>query len=244
MTAQLNPRGDVAVLVPAAGAGVRLGPGPPKALRLLAGEPLLVHAVRRIVACEAVGALVVAAPPAEVDEVAALLAPVATVTVVAGGSTRQQSVCAALDAVPDRFEIVLVHDAARALAPSALVAAVADAVRAGNDAVIPVLPVVDTIKEVSALSEVLGTVDRSVLRAVQTPQGFRRQVLAMAHASAAAIDATDDAGLVEKLGVRVICVPGSEHALKITRPLDLAIAELLLTHSPSADLPGTPAPGA
>jgi 2-C-methyl-D-erythritol 4-phosphate cytidylyltransferase len=245
VTAQLNPRGDVAVLVPAAGAGVRLGPGAPKALRLLAGEPLLVHAVRRIVACEAVGALVVAAPPADIDEVADLLAPVATVTVVAGGSTRQQSVCAALDAVPDRFEIVLVHDAARALAPSALVAAVADAVRAGNDAVIPVLPVVDTIKEVSTLSEVLGTVDRSVLRAVQTPQGFRRQVLATAHASAAAtMDATDDAGLVEKLGVRVICVPGSEHALKITRPLDLAIAELLLAHPLSADLPGTPASGA
>jgi 2-C-methyl-D-erythritol 4-phosphate cytidylyltransferase len=191
-----------------------------------------------------VGALVVAAPPAEIDEVADLLAPVATVTVVAGGSTRQQSVCAALDAVPDRFEIVLVHDAARALAPSSLVAAVADAVRAGNDAVIPVLPVVDTIKEVSTLSEVLGTVDRSVLRAVQTPQGFRRQVLATAHASAAAMDATDDAGLVEKLGVRVICVPGSEHALKITRPLDLAIAELLLAHPLYADLPGTPASGA
>jgi 2-C-methyl-D-erythritol 4-phosphate cytidylyltransferase len=191
-----------------------------------------------------VGALVVAAPPAEIDEVADLLAPVATVTVVAGGSTRQQSVCAALDAVPDRFEIVLVHDAARALAPSSLVAAVADAVRAGNDAVIPVLPVVDTIKEVSTLSEVLGTVDRSVLRAVQTPQGFRRQVLATAHASAAAMDATDDAGLVEKLGVRVICVPGSEHALKITRPLDLAIAELLLAYPLSADLPGTPASGA
>jgi 2-C-methyl-D-erythritol 4-phosphate cytidylyltransferase len=237
VTAHLNPRGDVAVLVPAAGAGVRLGPGAPKALRLLAGEPLLVHAVRRIVACDAVGALVVAAPPAEINEVADLLAPVATVTVVAGGSTRQQSVCAALDAVPDRFEIVLVHDAARALAPSSLVAAVADAVRAGNDAVIPVLPVVDTIKEVSALSEVLGTVDRTVLRAVQTPQGFRRQVLAMAHASAAVMDATDDAGLVEKLGVRVVCVPGSEHALKITRPLDLAIAELLLTHPLSADLP-------
>jgi 2-C-methyl-D-erythritol 4-phosphate cytidylyltransferase len=237
VTAQLNPRGDVAVLVPAAGAGVRLGPGAPKALRLLAGEPLLVHAVRRIVACDAVGALVVAAPPAEINEVADLLAPVATVTIVAGGSTRQQSVCAALDAVPDRFEIVLVHDAARALAPSSLVAAVADAVRAGNDAVIPVLPVVDTIKEVSTLSEVLGTVDRSVLRAVQTPQGFRRQVLAMAHASAAVMDATDDAGLVEKLGVRVVCVPGSEHALKITRPLDLAIAELLLTHPLSADLP-------
>jgi 2-C-methyl-D-erythritol 4-phosphate cytidylyltransferase len=233
VTAQLNPRGDVAVLVPAAGAGTRLGPGAPKALRLLAGEPLLVHAVRRIASCDAVGIVVVAAPPAEIAEVTELLAPIAPVTVVPGGSTRQQSVGAALNAVPDRFEIVLVHDAARALAPALLFAAIADAIRAGNDAVIPVLPVVDTIKEVSALSEVLGTVDRSALRAVQTPQGFRRQMLAAAHASADAQDATDDAGMVEKLGVRVICVPGSEQALKITRPLDLAIAALLLSPDPA-----------
>jgi 2-C-methyl-D-erythritol 4-phosphate cytidylyltransferase len=230
VTAPVNLRGDVAVLVPAAGSGVRLGAGAPKALRPLAGEPLLVHAVRRVVACPAVGSVVVAAPPPDVASVRDLLAPIAPVTVVPGGATRQASVCAALDAVPERFDIVLVHDAARALAPPSLVTAVADAVREGNDAVIPVLPVVDTIKEVSATAsmEVLGTVDRSVLRAVQTPQGFRRAVLAAAHAAAADGDASDDAGLVEKLGVRVVCVPGSEHALKITRPLDLAIAALLL----------------
>jgi 2-C-methyl-D-erythritol 4-phosphate cytidylyltransferase len=235
VTAPLDQRGDVAVLVPAAGSGVRLGPGAPKALRLLRGEPLLVHAVRRVAACPAVGAIVVAAPPDQVADVEKLLAPVAPVTVVAGGATRQRSVAAALDAVPDPFHIVLVHDAARALAPPALVVAVADAVRAGHDAVIPVLPVVDTIKEVSASADVLGTVDRSVLRAVQTPQGFRRAVLAAAHAAAAADDASDDAGLVEKLGVRVRCVPGSEHAMKITRPFDLAVAELLL----SSTEPGT-----
>jgi 2-C-methyl-D-erythritol 4-phosphate cytidylyltransferase len=228
VTALLNRRGDVAVLVPAAGSGVRLGPGAPKALRPLRGEPLLVHAVRRVAACPQVGLVVVAAPPDQVTGVCELLAPVAPVTVVAGGATRQRSVAAALAAVPDRFDIVLVHDAARALAPPALVAAVADAVRAGQDAVIPVLPVIDTIKEVSATAEVLGTVDRSVLRAVQTPQGFRRSVLAAAHAHAADGDASDDAGLVEKLGVRVACVPGSEHAIKITRPFDLAVAELLL----------------
>jgi 2-C-methyl-D-erythritol 4-phosphate cytidylyltransferase len=151
----------------------------------------------------------------------------------------------ALAAVPDQFRIVLVHDAARALAPPELVASVADAVRAGHDAVIPVLPVIDTIKEVSSADDarsleaarpgpgviaahVLGTVDRSVLRAVQTPQGFRRELLVAAHAAGAADDATDDAGLVEKLGVRVWCVPGSDHAIKITRPFDLAVAELLL----------------
>lgn len=227
MTAQLNPRGDVAVLVPAAGAGVRLGPGAPKALRPLAGEPLLVHAVRRIAAAPSVHTIVVAAPAADVHSVRAMLAPVAPVTVVPGGAERQASVAAALAAVPAGPEIVLVHDAARALTPPELVESVAEAVRSGHDAVIPVLPVVDTIKEVDAGERVLGTVDRSALRAVQTPQGFRRSVLAAAHA-AAGDPLTDDAGLVEKQGVPVVCVTGSELALKITRPFDLALAEHLL----------------
>ncbi|MFI7431051.1 2-C-methyl-D-erythritol 4-phosphate cytidylyltransferase [Micromonospora sp. NPDC049836] len=227
MTAQLNPRGDVAVLVPAAGAGVRLGPGAPKALRPLAGEPLLVHAVRRVAAAASVHTIVVAAPAADVEAVRALLAPVAPVTVVPGGAERQASVAAALAAVPAGPEIVLVHDAARALTPPALVESVAAAVRAGHDAVIPVLPVVDTIKEVDTGERVLGTVDRSALRAVQTPQGFRRSVLAAAH-EAAGDPLTDDAGLAEKQGVPVFCVPGSELALKITRPFDLALAEYLL----------------
>ncbi|WP_432955827.1 2-C-methyl-D-erythritol 4-phosphate cytidylyltransferase [Micromonospora haikouensis] len=227
MTAQLNPRGDVAVLVPAAGAGVRLGPGAPKALRPLAGEPLLVHAVRRIAAAASVHTIVVAAPAAEVDAVRDLLAPVAPVTVVPGGAERQASVAAALAAVPAGPEIILVHDAARALTPPGLVESVAAAVRSGHDAVIPVLPVVDTIKEVGPGEVVLGTVDRSALRAVQTPQGFRRAVLTAAHA-AAGDPLTDDAGLVEKQGVPVVCVPGSEYALKVTRPFDLALAEHLL----------------
>ncbi|WCN81208.1 2-C-methyl-D-erythritol 4-phosphate cytidylyltransferase [Micromonospora sp. LH3U1] len=227
MTAQLNPRGDVAVLVPAAGAGVRLGPGRPKALRLLAGEPLLVHAVRRLAAAPSVHTIVVAAPVAEVEAVRELLALVAPVIVVAGGAERQASVAAALAAVPAGPTIVLVHDAARALTPPELVESVAAAVRDGCDAVIPVLPVVDTIKEVGAGEVVLGTVDRSALRAVQTPQGFRRAVLSAAHA-AAGDSLTDDAGLVEKQGITVSCVPGSEYALKITRPFDLALAEHLL----------------
>jgi 2-C-methyl-D-erythritol 4-phosphate cytidylyltransferase len=205
---------------------VRLGPGGPKALRLLGGEPLLVHAVRRVASAGA-DCIVVAAPPDEVDAVRRLLDPVAPAVVVPGGQTRQESVSLALAAVPDEFEIILVHDAARAMAPSSLAIAVAEAVRAGHDAVIPVLPVVDTIKEVTTSGQVVGTVDRGVLRAVQTPQGFRRTVLAAAHAGA--VDhLTDDAGLVEKLGVPVFCVPGDEAAMKITRPVDLLIAEALL----------------
>jgi 2-C-methyl-D-erythritol 4-phosphate cytidylyltransferase len=136
-------------------------------------------------------------------------------------------VAAALAAVSGDVDIILVHDAARALAPAELVEAVAAAVRAGRPAVIPVLPVADTVKEVGSDGLVLGTVDRSALRIVQTPQGFRRAVLAAAHAGAAD-PLTDDAGLVEKAGVPVSCIPGSELALKITRPLDLVIAEALL----------------
>jgi 2-C-methyl-D-erythritol 4-phosphate cytidylyltransferase len=220
VTAQLNARGDVAVLVMGAGSGVRLGPGAPKALRLLAGEPLLVHAVRRVAAAPSVRLIVVAAPPGQEAAVRALLAPIAPVTVVAGGAERQESVSRALDAVPSGVAIVLVHDAARALTPPELLESVAAAVRSGSPAVIPVLPVVDTIKEVAPGGDtVLGTVDRSVLRSVQT--------LAAAHRSG--LDPhTDDAGMVEKAGVAVTCVPGSDLALKITRPIDLVLAEALL----------------
>jgi 2-C-methyl-D-erythritol 4-phosphate cytidylyltransferase len=230
VTAQLNARGDVAVLVPAAGAGLRLGPGGPKALRLLAGEPLLVHAVRRVAAAPSVRLIVVAAPAAEVDAVRDLLAPIAAVTVVAGGAERQESVSLALAVVPADVAIVLVHDAARALTPPQLIESVAAAVRAGHPAVIPVLPIVDTVKEVGrsgSAEVVIGTVDRTVLRSVQTPQGFRRAVLAEVHA-AATDPLTDDAGLVEKAGLPVTCVPGSDLAMKITRPLDLILAEALL----------------
>ena len=235
VTAQHDMRGDVAVLVPAAGLGLRLGPGGPKALRLLAGEPLLIHAIRRVASAPSVGCVVVAAPSDDVAFVVSLLTPISAVPtceiiVVAGGGIRQESVALALAAVPARFEIILVHDAARALAPVALVEAVAAQVRDGRDAVIPALPVVDTIKEVGVAGTVVGTVDRSVLWSVQTPQGFRRATLAAAHAGTAD-EHTDDAGMVEKLGVPVHVVAGDELAFKITRPMDLIIAEALLARS-------------
>jgi 2-C-methyl-D-erythritol 4-phosphate cytidylyltransferase len=228
VTAQTKVRGDVAILVPAAGLGVRMGPGAPKALRLLAGEPLLVHAVRNVAGAPSVGLIVVAAPPPDLAAVRALLATERVpVVVVAGGATRQASVACALSAVPAKFDLVLVHDAARALTPPSLIEAVAAKLRSGSSAVIPALPVVDTIKRVGESSEVVATVDRSVLRAVQTPQGFRRATLAAAHAGAAD-DHTDDAGLAEQAGVRVDTVPGDDLAFKITRPFDLAIAEALI----------------
>jgi 2-C-methyl-D-erythritol 4-phosphate cytidylyltransferase len=181
-------------------------------------------------AAPSVGCVVVAAPADSVAAVRELLSSISEqveVLVVAGGASRQMSVAAALAAVPERYDIVLVHDAARALAPPELVERVAAAVREGHAAVIPVLPVVDTIKHVQLSGEVMATLDRSVLRAVQTPQGFQRPTLVQAHA-AAVDDHTDDAGMAEKIGVRVWTVPGEESALKITRPFDLAVAELLL----------------
>jgi 2-C-methyl-D-erythritol 4-phosphate cytidylyltransferase len=226
----------VGVVVPAAGAGTRLGPGRPKALRELAGEPLLVHAVRRLRACPSVGPVVVAAPAALVEEVVALLAAY-DVAVVPGGEERQDSVRAALAALPAEVELVLVHDAARALVPVEVVEAVVAALRAGAQAVVPVVAVADTVKRVGVAGEVLATVPRDDLRAVQTPQGFARRVLEAAHRSAHA-PLTDDAGLVEAAGVAVQTVPGSAEAFKVTTALDLLLAEALLTRGLTRGLTG------
>ena len=132
------------------------------------------------------------------------------------------------------MDVVLVHDAARPLVPSDVVDRVATAVRSGSDAVIPTLGVVDTIKEVDAEGVVRTTLDRSRLHAVQTPQGFARAVLQRAHADSDGEDATDDAGLVERMGVTVTVVPGDEEAFKITRPLDLVLAEAILVRRRAA----------
>ena len=216
----------VAVVVPAAGAGARFGGGVPKALALLAGEPLLVHAVRALRAAPSVVTVVVAAPAAHLGAVTALLAPY-DVVVIAGGPTRQDSVGLALAALPPEVDLVLVHDAARCLAPTRVVEDVVAALRAGAGAVVPVLEVVDTLKRVDAAGQVRGTVDRAGLRIVQTPQGFARALLERAHA--AGLDAlTDDAGLVEALGAPVLTIPGSDEGFKLTRPQDLLLAEAVL----------------
>lgn len=162
-----------------------------------------------------------------------------TVRVVAGGTTRQASVAAGLAALPPDVDVVLVHDAARALVPAEVVDRVVAAVRAGHRAVVPALPVTDTIKRVDLARAdhgwpVVGTVAREELRAVQTPQGFDRGLLARAHregehrAGDESLAASDDAGLVEALGEEVWVVPGHPDAAKVTTPWDLAVAELVL----------------
>ncbi len=182
--------------------------------------------MRGLRAAPSVGPVVVAAPAADVAAVTALLAAY-DVQVVAGGRERQDSVALALAALPPEVELVLVHDAARALTPVAVVEAVVAALREGAPAVVPVLPVADTVKQVDPDGRVAATLDRQWLRAVQTPQGFARDVLVRAHAEVVAAH-TDDAGMVERLGVAVHTVPGDEEAFKVTRPLDLLLAEAVL----------------
>ena len=203
------------------------------------------HSVRLLADATGVESVVVAAPPDEVEHVQRLLASLPRaerVHVVAGGASRSASVLEALKTLTEDVDVVLVHDAARPLTPVGLVESVDAAVRAGHVAVVPGLPVVDTVKQVDTgaddrLPSVVGTVHRSVLRAVQTPQGFRRDLLDEAYAVAARsgwLDATDDAGVVERLGYPVSVVPGDELAFKVTRPLDLVLAYAVLTARASA----------
>lgn len=236
-----------AAVIPAAGRGVRLGPGAPKALRTLNGTPMLIHAVRAMAASRAVSLVVVVAPPEGAPEVKNLLdehaLPQRTdYLVVPGGDTRQESVRLGLDALPDDIGIVLVHDAARPLVPVDTVDAVIEAVRDGAPAVVPALPLADTVKEVEpgekgAPEPVVATPPRARLRAVQTPQGFDRDTLVRAHETVApnGEGATDDAGMVEQLGEPVVVVPGHEEAFKVTRPLDLVLAEAVLARRRAND---------
>jgi 2-C-methyl-D-erythritol 4-phosphate cytidylyltransferase len=138
---------------------------------------------------------------------------------VAGGATRSESVRRGLAAVPADATVVCVHDAVRPLATPALFTAVIDAVRAGADAAVPAVPVTDTIKVVGPGDDVLSTPDRATLVAVQTPQAFRADVLRRAHSGGD--ESTDDAVLVERLGGRVVTVPGEPWNRKITEPDDL-----------------------
>ncbi|MGB3732547.1 2-C-methyl-D-erythritol 4-phosphate cytidylyltransferase [Microbacterium sp.] len=224
-----------AIIVVAAGSGTRLGAGIPKALVDLDGRSVLRHALDGVFAAAPMQVIVVAPAGheqnvlAEVVDAAGDRAPSARV--VTGGATRQLSVAAGLAALDAGIRTVLVHDAARALTPPAQIDAVADAVT--DAGILPVLPVVDTLKRVDG-DAVVAAVDRSVLAAAQTPQGFPRQALdaAYARALAAADEHTDDAALFAAAGGEVRSIPGSERAFKITTPADLQRARTLLAPAP------------
>ena len=217
------------MLVPAAGAGTRLG-GQRKQFRLLGGKPLLVQTLRVFDRHPLVDHLVVAAPASAPDELEALLAAEAfsrPCTVVPGGETRQASVGAALAAVPAGTGVVLVHDAVRPFVPEADVTAVVEAVRAHGAAALAV-PVSDTLRGGEA-GWFGATVPREGLYRMQTPQGFRRDWFEAAHraARAEARQATDDVDLVRAIGHPVRIVEATGLNLKVTTAADWELARTL-----------------
>jgi len=225
---------SVGVVVVAAGSGTRLGAGLPKAFVPLRGRPLLGHAVDTVARLPQLGSLVVVAPPEVADPAGASWAGVdlpPDAVVVAGGASRTASVAAGLAAVGD-VDVVLVHDAARCLTPLAVFERVVDAVRGGAAGAVPGIPLVDTVKTVDADGVITGTPDRASLRAVQTPQGFAREVLVAAYRSGLA--ATDDAALVELGGHHVVVVEGDALAFKVTTRDDLEHAERVLAQRAGA----------
>jgi 2-C-methyl-D-erythritol 4-phosphate cytidylyltransferase/2-C-methyl-D-erythritol 2,4-cyclodiphosphate synthase len=207
-----------AAIIAAAGAGNRLGADLPKALVKLLDKTLVEHAVTNL--AQVAQLIIVTAPAGYEAQFKKILGD--QVTVVTGGILRSDSIRIALASIPNQYEYVLVHDAARSLASADLAKSIVAQLAKGEQAVIPVLEVVDTIKEVDSKGYVRNTPNRAALRAVQTPQGFVRTTLARAHQ--ASEDATDDAALVEALGVEVKSIAGEESAFKITNKSDLSRA--------------------
>ena len=252
MTISPHHLAELGVIVVAAGRGERLGAGSPKAFALLDGKTLLEHAVRTVVRIGTPGQLVLVVPEdraAEALEIADEVIGSGTIesgalgagalwrlSVVPGGRERHESVRFGLAALQDSIGTVLVHDAARPLTPLEVFERVIAAVHETREAVVPAIPVADTLKRVDASGEVLETVDRATLVAAQTPQGFVREQLAAAHETAQAREGasgdaavpTDDAELVQRAGGTVRVVVGSPRSHKLTTAADLAMLQGLV----------------
>ena len=210
-----------AAIIAGAGMGHRLGADIPKALIQIDGITLIERAFTAL--STVVDEIIITAPAGYEAEFQKIVGESATV--ITGGVLRSDSVNLALNSLSPSINYVLVHDAARALASADLASRVLGELRGGESAVVPVIQVVDTIKEIDRDGYVRNTPDRSALKAVQTPQGFALDVLKRAHA--ASEDATDDAALVEALGIKVKTITGEARAMKVTNPEDIAIA---ITH--------------
>ncbi len=223
---------DVGVVIVAGGQGTRTGGRELKQFRWVAGKPMLLHSLQTFMARPEVHTVVVVLPRSHAADPPPWLfqCDIDRLLVSSGGRERAESVANGLEDIPEEVRTVLVHDAARPLVPDDVIERVIAEARRGHGAV-PALPVVDTLKEVDEEGRIVRTVDRARLWRVQTPQGFPREMIERAHAEARrdGIDATDDAGLCERLGFPVAVVRGSERALKVTEEGDFARAEALST---------------
>ncbi len=221
---------DVGVIIVAGGRGTRAGGDEIKQFRWVAGRPMLLHSLQMVQQRDDVGMVVVVLPHEHVGDPPPWLFQCDTERLLlsVGGKERTDSVRNGIEDMPDEMQILVVHDAARPLATLAMLDAVIREARLGNSAV-PALPVVDTLKRVDSSNAVVETVERSGLVRVQTPQAFPRDVLERAHDAAVRdrVSATDDAALCERLGLKVVTVPGDERAMKITTEADFVRAEAL-----------------
>jgi 2-C-methyl-D-erythritol 4-phosphate cytidylyltransferase len=218
----------VSAIIPAAGSGKRMGGGTAKQFLPLRGEPVLVHTVRLLSRCPLVDEIVIAAHDTETTR--ALVGAFPKVThIVPGGAERQDSVWAGLQAVHSRPRIICVHDAARPLLPPQVLESVLRAA-AEHPAQVVAVPLKDTVKVAGPDGVVTATPDRAGLWAVQTPQVFWAEAMVAAYAKARAegFVGTDDASLVERLGMPVRIHPGSHENLKLTTPEDFLLAEAIL----------------
>jgi len=224
---------DVGIIIVAAGQGTRAGGQELKQFRWIRGKPMLLHSVQRFQARSDVAMVVCVLPREYAGDPPPWLfqADHDRLLLSVGGRERADSVRNGLQDLSDECSIVLVHDAARPFVPDDMVERVIASARAGK-ATVPVLPVVDTLKECADDGTVVRTAERERFRRVQTPQAFPRGVLERAYRQApAGVAFTDDASLVEHLGIAVHTVPGDERAMKITTADDFARAEALMLAS-------------
>lgn len=230
----------ISVIIPAAGQGKRFGAGTNKAFVVLAGKTILERTVTVFSDLPEIGEIIIVVAPDEVDEIKGQVKFYPRqdiIKVVAGGAERQYSVENALAAVRDDAEIVLIHDGTRPLISRRVIRQIIQVVR-DNSAAIVAVPVKDTIKVVASGGFVTSTPTRSELWAVQTPQGFKRDLLIQAYRKAReeGFLGTDDSSLVERLGIPVKIVPGEYENIKITTPEDLPIAKMILTENRERNL--------
>ena len=221
---------DVGVVIVAGGSGSRVGGGELKQFRWVAGKPALLHSVQAFMARPDVALVVVVLPKAYAADPPPWLfqCDVDRLLVSTGGRDRQESVFSGLEDLPEEIVVAVVHDAARPLVTDRTISSVIEEARKGHGAV-AALPVVDTLKEVDADGRIVRTIERTALWRAQTPQGFPREMLEQAHVAARrdGVRGTDDASLLERLGMPVVVVRGSERGLKITDEADFARADAL-----------------